>query len=131
MKKLIHNPDLGLLIFRLFIGLTMAFSHGLGKIPPSEQLIAGVAGMGFPLPILFAWSASLSEFLGGLMIATGLYTRWASAFLGFTMAVAAFVAHAADPFGKKEMALLYFFACILLLFQGGGKFSLDRLFRKV
>lgn len=131
MKKLIHNPDLGLLIFRLFVGLAMAFSHGLGKLPPSEQLIAGVTAMGFPLPILFAWSASLSEFLGGLLIATGLYTRWASAFLGFTMAVAAFVAHAADPFGKKEMALLYLFSCILLVLQGGGKFSLDRLFRKV
>lgn len=130
MKNLIHSPELGLLLFRLFIGLAMAFSHGLGKMPPPEQMITGLAAMGFPLPILFAWCAGLSEFLGGLLIAAGLFTRWAAAFLGITMAVAAFVAHAADPFGKKEMALLYLAACVLLLLQGGGKFSLDRIIRK-
>lgn len=131
MNKLIHNPDLGLLIFRLFIGFTMAFAHGFGKLPPSEQLIGGVAAIGFPYPLVFAWSASLSEFLGGILIGLGWYTRVAAFFLGFTMFIAAFVAHAADPFAKKEMALLYLVSCILFIFQGAGKFSCDRVFRKV
>lgn len=126
-----NNPDLGLLLFRLFIGLTMALAHGLGKTPPPEQLIDGVANMGFPMAIVFAWAASLSELLGGLCIAAGLYTRQASAFLGFTMAVAAFGAHGADPFKMKEMSLLYLAACVLLLFHGAGKYSLDKMIRKI
>lgn len=129
MKKLIHNPDLGLLIFRLFVGLSMAFAHGLGKLPPAEGFIARVGQMGFPFPSVFAWSASLAEFLGGLLIAVGLYTRVSSLFLGFTMLVAAFGAHAMDPFSKKELSLLYLVACVLLTFQGAGRFSLDRKLR--
>lgn len=130
IKKMIHNPDLGLLLFRLFVGLTMAFAHGLGKLPPSEQLIGGVSSMGFPAPIVFAWAAALAEFVGGVLIAGGLFTRYAALFLAFTMGVAAFVAHAADPFKAKEMALLYLASAVLLLFTGAGRFSLDSTIRK-
>ena len=130
IKKFFSQPDLGLLLFRVFIGAAMAFAHGLGKLPPSEQLIQGVAGMGFPQPELFAWAAALSEFAGGVLIVIGLLTRPAALFLGFTMFVAAFAAHADDPFQKKEMALLYLFSCVLLLFSGAGKYSADRLIRR-
>lgn len=131
IKKCLNSPDLGSLLFRLFVGLTMAFAHGLGKIPPPQQMIDGVAAMGFPLPIAFAWAAGLSEFIGGLLIAAGLFTRYASFFLGVTMSVAVFLVHAADPFKIKEMGALYLAACVILIFQGAGKYSLDRLVRKI
>lgn len=130
IKTFFHNPNLGTLILRLFIGLSMAFAHGLGKLPPSEQLITGVSGMGFPLPALFAWAAALSEFAGALLILVGLFTRYAAFFLGITMAVAAFVVHGADPYQVKELAMFYMFACLALLFLGAGHFSLDRILRK-
>ena len=129
LKSFVNQPDFGLLLFRFFVGATMAFSHGLGKLPPSEQLIQGVTGMGFPLPVVFAWAAALSEFVGGLFIAAGLFTRLATVFLAFTMGVAAFVVHSADPFNVKEMALLYFASTILLFFTGAGQYSADRLLR--
>jgi putative oxidoreductase len=131
MKKLIHNPDFGLLVLRVFTGLAMAFAHGLKKIPPAEGFINAIAQIGFPLPTFFAWSAGLAEFAGGLLIAVGLFTRHASLFLGFTMAVAAFGAHAADPFSKQELSLLYLAVCVLIVFQGAGRFSLDRMLRKI
>lgn len=131
MKKLIHNPDFGLLVLRVFTGLAMAFAHGLKKIPPAEGFINAIAQIGFPLPTFFAWSAGLAEFAGGLLIAAGLFTRHASLFLGFTMAVAAFGAHAADPFSKQELSLLYLAVCVLIVFQGAGRFSLDRMLRKI
>ncbi len=130
MKNFLQNSDFGNLLFRLFVGLSMALVHGLGKVPPSDKFIEGVESLGFPLPILFAWSAGLAELVGGFLIAAGLFTRWSAVFLGITMGVAAFGRHAADPFNVKEMALLYFFACVLLAFQGGGKYSLDRIIRK-
>jgi putative oxidoreductase len=43
------------------------------------------------------------------------------------MLVAAFIAHGDDPFGKKEMALLYIVVYVFLLFAGSGKFSVDYL----
>lgn len=129
LKTFVNQPDFGLLLFRFFIGATMAFSHGLGKLPPSEQLIQGVTGMGFPLPIVFAWAAALSEFAGGLLIAAGLFTRISALFLAFTMGVAAFVVHSADSFNVKELALLYFVSTALLFFTGAGQYSADRLLR--
>jgi putative oxidoreductase len=41
------------------------------------------------------------------------------------MFVAAFIAHGPDPFGKKELALLYLVIYILLLVAGSGKYSVD------
>ena len=119
--------DLGLLILRVGAGLSLAFGHGMGKIPVSEGFIGGVEKMGFALPVLFAWAAALSEFLGGIFIALGFATRPSSVFICITMLVAAFIRHAEDPFGRKEKAILFALIAIYLIFKGAGKYSLDEL----
>ncbi|KYG63440.1 DoxD-like family protein [Bdellovibrio bacteriovorus] len=122
--------DVALAILRVFIGLTMAFSHGLGKLPPNEMLIGGVSGMGFPAPELFAWLAALAEFAGGLLLAAGLLTRPAALTVIITMLVAVFGVHAADSFQQKEMALLYLFTALFFLLHGAGRWSLDHFITK-
>jgi putative oxidoreductase len=127
MKRLLFHAEayqsnalnLGLLFFRVAIGLTMAFAHGMGKIPPKPQFIGFVSSLG--MPGFMAWGAGLAEFLGGILIAAGLMTRLNSLFLGITMMVAAFLAHASDPFATKEKALLYLVCCIFLFISGPGK----------
>jgi putative oxidoreductase len=121
---------LGDLLFRVALGLSMAFAHGLGKLPPSDQFVQGVANLGFPLPLLFTWCASLAEFLGGIFIAMGLMTRATAANLAFTMGVAFFVQHGADPFAKKELAWLYLISAAWFLFAGAGRYSLDAFISK-
>jgi putative oxidoreductase len=119
--------DAGLLLVRLFAGLALAFAHGAGKMPPSERFAAGVAELGFPAPEVFAWAAGLSEFLGGLLLAIGLLTRPAALAIAFTMGVAAFGRHAADPFADKEKALLFLAVALMFLLVGSGRYGLDRL----
>jgi putative oxidoreductase len=46
------------------------------------------------------------------------------------MSVAAFIAHGSDPFGRKELALLYLVVFVFLLFTGSGKFSVDYFISK-
>ena len=125
IKNFVRNPDLGLLIFRLFVGLSMAFAHGLGKLPPPPQLVEGLTAMGLPMPGIMSWLVALAEFGGGLMIAIGLCTRFGAAIVGVTMLGAAFVVHAADPFKVKELAFFYLVSCVLLIFTGAGRYSLD------
>lgn len=117
--------DLGLLLLRVGVGLTMALAHGLGKLPPSAEFVAGTADLGFPLPVVFAWAAALSEFAGALLVALGLATRPAALLVVATMAVAFFVAHASDPFGDREPAFVFgvVFGAVALL--GAGRYSLD------
>lgn len=122
-----NMTDTAYLLLRVFVGLTMALGHGLGKMPPPQMLVDGVAGLGFPMPEMFAWAAALAELAGGLFVAFGLLTRPAAAFIAFTMLVAAFGAHAADGFDKKEMALLYFFTMLFFALAGAGRWSLDHI----
>lgn len=133
MKKLLIKSsaedsflsEIGHTVLRVFTGLTIAFGHGLGKIPPADWFIKIVSDLGFPVPHLFAWSAGLAEFLGGILIAVGLMTRPASLMLFATMMVAAFGQHAADPFAKKELALLYGAISFYFMLRGSGRISID------
>ena len=81
--------------------------------------------MGFPFAAFFAWMASLSESLGGILIACGFLTRPAAFLLLQTMLVAAFMKHAGDPFSKMESALLFASFSLSIMMTGAGKWSLD------
>ena len=120
--------SLGLTLLRMFAGVGL-ITHGLGKLPPSAEFVSGVRAIGFPLPIVFAWAAALSEFAGGAFLLIGLFTRPAAFFALFTMCVALFGVHFNDSFGKKELALLYGFIALGFLLMGAGDWSIDALLR--
>ncbi len=120
--------ELGLAVVRVVAGTSLALLHGIGKLPPSPRFVDGVGGLGFPLPIVFAWAAGISEFAGGLLLAAGLFTRPAAFFVGVTMSVAAFLRHAGDPLAKRELALVYLAVAIAFLLYGSGRYGLDALF---
>jgi putative oxidoreductase len=121
--------NLGLALLRIFTGTALAFGHGIGKMPPSDKFIEGTAKLGFPIPTLFAWAAGLSEFAGGILLALGLFTRVSSAFIAFTMFVAAFVRHINDGFETQEKALMYLFIALLFVGTGSGQLGVDAMIR--
>jgi putative oxidoreductase len=118
------------LVLRLWVGLNMALSHGFGKISDPGAFLAS-GGMAhfesLPLPQAWGWFAIFAEFLGGLLLAAGLFTRLAALSIFGTMLGAAFVVHFDDPWSRKEMALAYAIMALVFVFKGGGKASLDAL----
>lgn len=122
--------DLGLLFLRAWFGGTMAFAHGLPKL---QKLLAG--NFEFPDPLGLGSAVSLGlavfgELVCGLLVAAGLFARPAAIPAAFTMAVAAFVTHGTDPFAKKELALLYLIAFVVVALAGPGLYSLDAARRR-
>ena len=124
------NPDLGLLILRLGSGGLLIAGHGWGKLLrllDGNLAFADPLGIGSAPTFLFAVFA---EFLCALAVVVGFRTRWAAIPPLVTLATAALVHHAGDPWGKKELPLLYVAAFGALLLLGGGKYALDRWLKR-
>ena len=117
--------NIGLAFFRIAVSIMM-ITHGLPKF---QKLIAGNFEFGNPIGIGAAPSlflAVLGEFICPLLIILGYKTRLVAIPTAITMAVAAFIAHGADPFATKEKALFYLISFITISMVGPGKFSLDK-----
>jgi len=120
--------DLGLLILRVFTGLSLAYAHGWSKVPPGEGFVKTVTSMGFPAEM--AYLTMLAEFFGGLALAAGLLTRPVALAIVINFLVAGFIAHAADPYARKELPFLFLAVSTMFLCVGAGRFSVDRLLKK-
>lgn len=122
--------DLGLLLLRVFLGLAMCFGHGIGKwntlFSGEEIQFADPFGIGATPSLVMAVFA---EVICAILLALGLFTRWALLPLIITMLIAAFVVHISDGFGVMEKALLYGICYMALCFTGPGKYSVDAFFK--
>ena len=126
-RKLTRYRDVGLLVLRVGLGISMAV-HGWPKVMGGTESWVGLGEtVGLPVPVVFGMLAALSEFIGGIALALGLYFRVACIMLAGTM-VGALSYHlkAGDPFTKWSHAaeLLVVFASLLLI--GPGKYSVDK-----
>lgn len=121
--------DIALLVVRVFIGFAM-LSHGFPKL---QMLIDGKSdfydflGMG---PQLSLGLTVFAEFVCSIFLILGLFSRIALGFLIFTMVIAGFVVHSADPFAKQELSLVYLAVYLLLMVFGVGKVSVDYMIEK-
>ena len=118
--------NLGLALLRIIPSGIMLFVHGLPKL---QKLLAGNFEFADPIGIGAAPSLFLTvigEFVAPLLIIIGFKTRFAAIPAAITMFVAAFVIHGADPFAKKELALLYFVFFLIIALVGPGKYSIDK-----
>ncbi|MEY2500335.1 MAG: putative oxidoreductase [Verrucomicrobiota bacterium] len=124
MNSLKRFSDPVYCIMRLVVGLLFA-CHGGQKI------------LGFP-PVAKAMQldtlgtiGGYIELVGGLLIALGLFTRFAAFIACGMMAVAYFMVHAKGGFfpiiNRGEPAVIYCFVFLYVFFYGGGRISLDAL----
>lgn len=128
-----HN--LGLLVLRLTFGGLMALGHGWPKL---MLLFSWPEELAFPDPLGIGARASLigavvGEFLAGVLVTVGLFTRPAAFLILATMFVAGFVHHSGSPWflpaeGAREPALLYLLGSLAIVIMGPGQISLDQKF---
>lgn len=115
----------GLLILRLGAAGLLLYGHGWTKLMQfSEQAEKFADPIGVGPTASFALVV-FAEVLCSLLVILGLATRLAAIPVIIFLTVAFFIQHAADPFAKKELALVYLVPFLTILFTGGGGFSLD------
>ena len=85
------------------------------------------------LPSFFAYGVYLGEVIAPIMLIVGYQVRIASILIAVTMVVAIFMVHSGDIFAITqhgawaiELQMFYILASIAILFQGAGKYSIDK-----
>jgi len=114
-------------VMRIVTGL-LFLEHGTGKLlgfPPSDHAA----------PALFSLIGvqGVLELVGGFLILIGFFTRPVAFILAGDMAVAYFMAHAPKSFfptiNGGQLAILFCFVFLFLVFAGGGVWSADEQLR--
>ncbi len=118
--------EIGILILRVTVGLTMLIAHGWGK---TLNLFSGEE-ITFPDPFGIGDTASLAlavfaEVICSALLVLGWKTRWVLIPLIITMAIAFFDIHWNDEFGRMEKSMLYGIAYVVIWLTGPGKYSID------
>jgi putative oxidoreductase len=130
--SLLQSPFL--LFVRLYWGLQLA-QNGWGKLHNLGRVTEFFASLGLPAPGPTAAFVATVEFLGGILLAIGLFSRFVGLVLTIDMIMAYVVADRealfsifSDP-GKFYVAdpYTFLFAALLILIFGPGKISLDTL----
>jgi putative oxidoreductase len=123
-----------LLAVRLYWGWQFA-QTGWGKLHNLAKVTDFFTSLGVPAPGLNAVAVSWMEFVGGILLAVGLGSRFFGFILAFDMFVAyltagreALLSVFSDP-GKfyADDAYTFLFAAVLILIFGPGRMSLDAL----
>ena len=116
-----YSPTV-LSIFRIVVGLLFAI-HG------AATLFGWPVDMKAPVGAWPGWWSGLIEFVTGLLVLVGLFTRPAAFLASGTMAVAYFWMHQPKALwpiqNNGEPAVLFCFAFFLLVFLGPGAYAID------
>jgi putative oxidoreductase len=120
-KFFIRGEEYWYTVFRVIAGLVFIL-HGLMKF-----------GNGVPGNTLML-VAGIIEIVGGIAIATGIWTRLFALIGALEMIVAWFMAHAPkgwNPlYNGGEAAMLFFIIFLVLLIHGGGKYTIEHWMKK-
>jgi putative oxidoreductase len=113
-------------VMRLMVGLLFA-CHGVQKL---FGVLGGESQVSNPMLL----AAGIVEFVGGGLVAIGLWAGYAAFVASGMMAVAYFMVHAPGGFwpivNKGELAVLYCFVFLYVAARGSGTLSVDAVARR-
>ncbi len=133
MRYLDRLQPLALLIMRITAGVIMT-AHGYGKVFGGLHHHAGmVASLG--IPAWLGYVSAFTEFLGGLLILAGLFTRAAAFAICINLVVAIWKVHwhngLMGSMGRPgyEFPLAVATLAFALIFLGAGPIAMDHILR--
>ncbi len=122
------RTDLALLLVRVGLGVVFAL-HGWQKVNAMEGTIAFFGTLG--LPAFIAYAVAYIEFIGGLLLIIGLFTKVAAILLAVVMIGAIVKVKFAKGFlGGYEFDFMLLMASLAIAVSSSGAYSIDRLWKK-
>ena len=120
----------GLLLFRIFLGGRIFLGVWDNVVDSSKmaEFASFLDSFKVPYPNLAAPLSVYAQMICGILIIIGLQTRFVALLMIINFLVAFFVVDRHLSLEQMTPALAMLFGAILLLFEGGGRFSLDEVF---
>lgn len=131
MKDLSRYRDIGVLVIRLAFGfqlIRVSYTYALFPAENIPGFVDYLTSLGVPFPTPGAYLATYTEFVGGILLLLGLYTRWTAVFLIVNFSVAFGVAHISigDTYQNTFPSLNLLAVSIFLLLNGPGRYALTK-----
>ncbi|MEI8130271.1 MAG: DoxX family protein [bacterium] len=117
----LFTTDTGMLVLRIGLGIVFIVS-GWMKVSNMHSTVGFFASIGFNA--FWAYLASAVEFLGGIAVLLGVFTRIAAALLVVVMIVAVYVVHGQPTMIMTPLSVG--FSALALMFAGAGKYALRK-----
>ncbi|WP_460830199.1 DoxX family protein [Lysobacter humi (ex Lee et al. 2017)] len=130
--RLARHPDIGLLLLRIVIGghpVVMTWDN-VTSWARMLEFRDFLAHHGFAFPLACALLSVAGQFLGGLALVLGLWTRPAALVVWFNFIVAIAMVDAKAPYPAAFPALALVAGGLCLASTGAGRLSLDARLRE-
>ncbi|HWM91765.1 MAG TPA: DoxX family protein [Thermoanaerobaculia bacterium] len=122
-----RRKDIATFLLRLLLGARLVWGaqDNVFSWERMEEFARFLGTNGFPWPLPGAVLSACVQFVCGLLLMLGAFTRWASLLIVLNFIAALLIAHRADTFEGMFPALVMLFGGLFFLFHGAGRPSVD------
>ena len=123
-----RNSGVGLLILRLFVSIRLIYGV-LDNVLSWNKMLEFkdfLQTFNFPVPLISAIVSVYAQLFAGLSFLLGWKIRYAAVLMIINFIVAVLAVHLGQTFEQMTVPLAMLFISVLFLFQGAGKYALDR-----
>lgn len=123
-----NHPGIGIFILRLFTGVRLIYGV-IDNVLNWDRMIEFkdfLEQFRFPLPLISAIVSVYAQLFAGISYLLGWQIRYAAILMIINFTIAVLMVHWGQTFDQMTSPLSMLFISVLLLFQGAGKYSLDR-----
>jgi putative oxidoreductase len=119
--------DLAPLLLRLFVGFVLIYGTQ-DNVLHTERMLEFrdfLAANGFPYPLASARLSAYAQFITGILLIAGLYTRTAAAIVVVNFIVALVMVHTNLPFSQNISPLSMLVGGVFFVLYGAPRYSVD------
>ena len=123
-----RNHHWGIFLLRFFIAARLIYgvADNVTSWDHMTRFRDFLKAFHFPLPLISAMLSVYLQLFAGIMIIVGWRIRYAAIAMILNFLIALVMVHRNDTIEIMTPALAILFCCILFLFQGAGRISVDK-----
>lgn len=127
-----RHRELAPLLLRLFVAGVLIYGTQDNVFSQARMLEFRdfLAQNGFPYPLASAYLSAYAQFVTGILLLAGLFTRASAAIVVVNFVVALLMVHVGLPFSANIAPLAMLVGGLFFVLQGAPRYSVDALRRR-